>query len=612
MSGDKGIALGVLVVLLLVVSAGAVDIERFSLSKCLGDDVVMMWAGLEPWPTAVKTGMAPAIEEFFNVDYLGIVLGGLEEKERQKIEEELCPVVEQLKTSFQEVNWHVDCDSIEDVCALGAGPGAEYIYGVYMTRIKPGRSGVVERAFKRVFETLAGAHENLLLREIEEEGGARINTLQIVPLNMLMPSLTPCFAVKNDVLILGTMETPVRFALSRLAGPRRGLVDEPEFQAAVRCLPERAHEITYVDAVTGLQVLRAMANRVFAAMQAASGAKPETVRAAEYATGTLFEFLGVVKSFSMAWTYSGNRAIGTAHVALNPKADPRLLRLYEAEMGESGVLKCLPYETSTFNILVGGSQLTDFYDYVLERMAGIPEYGKVWAAKWEELQTEYGINLREDLLSWIGSEVGMAQMNPRGGLQGMHEMLLTVKTKDPQRSRVFMTKLADLIERLTERRPSSYQFEGYEIFSIGLPPLLSMPSIGFAVVDDWFLVGLPGSEIETFIRTYKGDAPGMSANPDYKEIAAVFKPPYQAIAYANLEKQLRAVADMMQGLGMMANFFPRSSQMAPMRVIFRLYGATSPAFRKMSMVLKRQGSRTTVEDGMVKTVAILTLGKVAP
>ncbi|MCP4590839.1 MAG: hypothetical protein GY842_08840 [bacterium] len=266
----------------------------------------------------------------------------------------------------------------------------------------------------------------------------------------------------------------------------------------------------------------------------------------------------------------------------------------------------LPQETVSFSISNGVS-LVELYNFILDTIGMAGDDGEEVLAKWSQFQTQFGVDVQEDVLGWIeGTSVSVTLAADQGSV-----LLLKVTDEQSARDAVgaaiafvstqlgeaasenpAMMGLAMLAIR-TSPCPHE-QLEGFENLQVGMMP---QPAV-WGVADGHLIFGSSADAVALCLATAKGEHPNIRENEQAMSEAIVPPGPFSAIT---LTDERNFGADLAAGLGiasmagsMVGPFLPDPQASSIISRIGGMLGKLAPAAQRIDFY-KSTATHTTFD-----------------
>lgn len=173
----------------------------------------------------------------------------------------------------------------------------------------------------------------------------------------------------------------------------------------------------------------------------------------------------------------------------------------------------------------------------------------------EAFQRETGVDLEADLVSWVGQEASFAITGvDKTGFFPVPEVSLTVATRDPQRSRAFLTKVEGLVSQAAAERasiPLQWQAEEHQGQTVRYAPtpMGEGLSLSYTVTNDFLLVASNRALARRMLDARGGSAQALPSNPSFGTMTEFYPSEANALGFMNLEEILTEVQGLMETFG---------------------------------------------------------------
>ncbi|MCD5391017.1 DUF3352 domain-containing protein [candidate division NPL-UPA2 bacterium] len=254
-----------------------------------------------------------------------------------------------------------------------------------------------------------------------------------------------------------------------------------------------------------------------------------------------FKAAGVV-----SWFDDGLRV--KSYFLLNKeKADRELQEMYSHKPSELRSLSYIPkgslvYGGFTFDI----NTYWKYLQKALEKQN--PESAELISKGIETLESKWELNLRSDILSWMGEEFACALSElSSGGMFPVPSYFLMIEVKDEAKAKETLTRIKENLKRIGEEKKMPFQFavEEYDGEKINF---LQVPFLkpGYVLFEDFLIIGTSTSAIKKTIDTRNGEEDSLSQDANFKRVQSIFTERPSSLCYLNVEKSLsliREIAD---------------------------------------------------------------------
>lgn len=373
------------------------------------------------------------------------------------------------------------------------------------------------------------------------------------------------YTLEDARLVLGT--TSARLASALSIGSEAGspaMTTDDGYTTALRKLPEAAL-VVYVDQAA-LRAATEAAAADTAGVDPAQRINRERLAAATAALGDYQMADAVV--FGVQWTESGVQ--GTMYTRLPAEGRPELARMFTDSPGDVRTLSFQPVTTllyGSLNTLDAGLVYREMYRYAVDAtrlqlgVAGSPDSARadsVVAAQLRQTEAELGLDIEDDLVSWVGSEVALAITGvDKSGFFPIPELALTIATTDAARTRQTLGTLEGRISEMALARasiPLQWQAEDVEGQAIRYAPtpMGEGLSLAYAVTDEFLLVATNRGLLRRMLDARAGRAQALPANEAFGSMTKFYPQKANALGFLNLEQILTEVEGLMGTYGQMS------------------------------------------------------------
>lgn len=173
-------------------------------------------------------------------------------------------------------------------------------------------------------------------------------------------------------------------------------------------------------------------------------------------------------------------------------------------------------------------------------------------------EEETGIDVEEDILSWVGGEAAFAITGvDRSGFFPLPETAFTIGTTNSDRARAFFSEAEGLVTEMARARasiPLAWQAEQYEGQTVRYAPtpLGEGLSLAYVVTDEFVLVASNQTLVKRMLDARAGKTEALPSNPNFGTMTKFYPQEVNAIGFINLEQILTEVESLMSTYGPMA------------------------------------------------------------
>ena len=269
----------------------------------------------------------------------------------------------------------------------------------------------------------------------------------------------------------------------------------------------------------------------------------------------------------------------------------------------------LPQETVSFSVS-GGPDLGELYKFLEDSFRGGGPLGEELLAKWAGLQKQFDVDVRKDIVDWIGGDFISVTLADGGGTV----WLIKVTDEQVAREKVAAaiefcsTKLTEIVAkkpmlaglamlRVRTSPVEHEQLEGFQNLHFTMSP---QPAV-WGAVDGYLILGTSADAVALCLATARGDHPGIRDNARAMSEAIVPAGPFASVSLTdrrNLGDDLAAglgVASVVSG--MIGAFVPEPKVRPVLTKISGMLGKLAPVVRKIDFY--KSGATHTTFDGQV-------------
>jgi hypothetical protein len=180
------------------------------------------------------------------------------------------------------------------------------------------------------------------------------------------------------------------------------------------------------------------------------------------------------------------------------------------------------------------------------------------ASQLAAFQSETGIDVEADVVSWVGQEASFAIAGvDKTGFFPVPEMAFTIATKDPAKSRELLTRVEGLVGEAAAARasiPLQWQAEEHQGQTIRFAPtpMGEGLSLSYVVTDDFVVIGSSRGLVKRMLDARGGSAQALPSNPGFTAMTEFYPSEANALGFVNVEQILTEVQGLMGTFGGMA------------------------------------------------------------
>jgi hypothetical protein len=237
----------------------------------------------------------------------------------------------------------------------------------------------------------------------------------------------------------------------------------------------------------------------------------------------------------------------------------------------------LPEETLSFSVC-GGFDIQALYTFVEDSFKTAGAVGESAWHNWEQMQQQFGCDVRTDMIGWIGTEMVSIQLESGAG----NVLMLKVTDEDLARTKIktafdfLENRLPDLMANnpalammAVRTKPLQNEaLEGFQQVFFGMNP----PFV-WGVTDGHLIFADKADAVALCLQTAKGEHPGIRQNERAMAEAVMPKGPFSSVSLTDqrqLGQQLAAGIGMVSMVsGMMSMAIPEEQ---PRRIISKVAG----------------------------------------
>jgi tetratricopeptide (TPR) repeat protein len=304
----------------------------------------------------------------------------------------------------------------------------------------------------------------------------------------------------------------------------------------------------------------------------------------------LADAVGILDYSAEVETTDGFDLRKDAIAVLAPNAQARPLYPVIAVPQLTDFDKYLPKETESFSVS-NGVDFGALYGFITDSLHGAGPGGKELLAEWGKLQSQIGINVKEDFVDWIGS----ASISVT--LAGGQESVWMVQVKDEEVAREKITAALDFItEKLPGLLSEHRELTGLAMLSLYTSPVADERLAGFqnlhialapqpavwGVVDGYLIIGSSADAVALCLETSRGEHPGIRENTRLMSEMLIPDGPFSAVSLTDYRQFGEHLA---KGIGIASMVGGVASAMIPDDDARLVFGKISGMFSKLAPVV---------------------------
>jgi hypothetical protein len=264
--------------------------------------------------------------------------------------------------------------------------------------------------------------------------------------------------------------------------------------------------------------------------------------------GMALKWLDLVPSVTSVSTITDKGIVSQNYMSLNPNATSKnFLAMLKTEPGQLRSMKFAPEDAIGYN----GNNLIDLkriWEMAYELIANMPNVGEQALEQLEQMQQQFGLNLKEDLFSWMDNEVGVIYSDFPGfskntGFIMPGKICLLLKVTDSAKASQGLQKLAILGINIAKGKypdmeisiqPQEYM--GETIYTVSQLPVPDKP--GYAIVNNFLLISPSVEYIKKLIDCSAGRIKGISASAAFQSVKAQIPEKVNGIEFVDMGRYM--------------------------------------------------------------------------
>ncbi len=462
----------------------------------------------------------------------------------EEVKQAAAPIKLQALADAKEVIYAQQMKALSDEMKV---PVSQHLLAL---RLTPEAAAGMQKGIKNLFGLVEKYSEGKVPVESSTEGAAMIVALAVPPHVPFQPTVI-CI---GDVLLVSSSRDMAREGLKRLVqggGPSK--FDDPRLQEALRRLPQPEDSLVFYDCRLQFTQMRGLVDF----LRTAGQGDPNAARVAGLME-VVFEEAAIL-DYEITVEYTeGNLNRSVAFGKLMPGVENKTLgKVLGSGKPFTDWQAWVPANALAFSLSTGAN-LHPLYERVMAIVKERFPEAEPGLAKFEEIQSQFGVHLDRDLLqAFSGEHVSVSLPATATSPMAGHGSFFALRCAKPDRIRELLHRLIDALKENPVVAAQQIQLvkcadlEGFEEFSaLALSPFGFKPVIGFR--DGWMVFGSKADDVKAVFAAKAGKSPTILDNKAFKQFNLEVKGPVQAIAYRNTAEDVRQVAAVLSQIGTMA------------------------------------------------------------
>ncbi|MFQ6041763.1 MAG: DUF3352 domain-containing protein [Candidatus Poribacteria bacterium] len=259
--------------------------------------------------------------------------------------------------------------------------------------------------------------------------------------------------------------------------------------------------------------------------------------------GMALKWLDLVPSVTATATVTDKGLVSQNYMTLNPNATAKkFLAMLQTEPGQLESMKFAPEDAIGYS----GSNLIDLkriWEMAHELITDIPEFGEQALEGLEQAQQQFGINVEEDLFSWMGNEVGVVYSDYPAVLKNNipGKICLILKVNDSEKALQGLQKLTNLGINIAKDKDMEIsiqpqEYAGETIYTVSRLPIPINP--GYAIVNNFLLFSPSAEYIKKLIDCSAGRVKGISASTAFQSVKGSIPEKVNGVGFVDLGRYM--------------------------------------------------------------------------
>jgi hypothetical protein len=479
-------------------------------------------------------------------------------------------------------------------------------------------------ALSEIFQTVGNFNTNgqLTLTQEKRQG------VTVCALDLCGAPLGVYLLHKDDVIaiVVGKAGKDDTIALLSGQGQVKSLLDNPRFREALREMPAAEYAYSFLDLHKLFEILPALPRMIMGQAHAEQQAKEQAADPGQPAApppdnshvdqvlrifATVMDHLDIIDYVVMTQRMEGHQELAYTAVRAKPAAREKpIYRMLTQRTPIASFERYVPVEAKAFSV----STMLDveiLYELILQLVReNAPAHV---SSTWEQLQRDWGFDVREDLLSWFSGEmisVGLPLTTPSPFGADDSVVLLRVKDAAKARSKVAVglqrlaAFMADRGQAVQYTPLKDFPAEGFQRVYTGLlAAMMIQPCVG--VWEDWLVVGTSESAVRSVLETAAGRHANIRENARFRSEGVAADGPVCSASFKDLSCLGQELTGVLTGLGFAGGSIPDEPETRSIRLIFRSLGSLAPVVNEMNF-FSSASSTTMFADGVWRSTTKVT------
>lgn len=406
------------------------------------------------------------------------------------------------------------------------------------------KTKVTERIFK-IVEKIRGEEEGSTIQNIPY-GSSEI--VQIPPATEGDPNIYYTILGNSFVLGIGETKEAIENAIDIVDGKStNSLAENEKFRNVIRTTTLGANDIGrfYMDF-----------DRIGSFMEALSTLPGGTPLAPNVATA-----FGVLSTLGGTTVLEEGLFTRVSVVPNRDKMDALTRQMWDSKPAKPESMNLIPEGTYLYSASCS-LDVKAMWDLWLSNLESQnPQQGELVKGGIANFEQAMGINIEDDVLSWVGNEASFVFNEvATGGLFPIPKMALLVKVKNKRNAEKLMNKLVDTVNQQAQNlaqtpaeggaaitgiqlQMTSEDYKGYELKLLELPFLGKALAPGYTFIGDFLVVSSNMGSLQKMIDTYKGDNPSLASDQSFQIASRIVESKTNQVVYVNMEKMMDAAIE---------------------------------------------------------------------